>query len=119
MTPNEQKAYAEPKDKRTQQQIHFDEVYDVFYKFYSEKLAGDLPAHERVRLMLTTRFFDDLELQARLNKTSFGKFPSTVNDKQAVASVAYMDALMIHNRTAGLKFETVDNAEIAKGKGNY
>lgn len=111
MTPNEQKAYAEPKDKRTQHQKHFDEIYAVFHDFYQEKMRDDAAPHERVRLMLTTRFFDDLELQKRLAKTSFGSYPSTPADKQAVALTAYYDVLTIHNRTAGMQFVTVSEKD--------
>lgn len=111
MTPSEQRAYAEPKDKRSQHQKHFDEIYAVFHQFYEEKLASNLPPHERVRLMLTTRFFDDLELQKRLAKTSFGSYPSTPADKQAIALTAYYDAVTVHNRTAGMEFVTVSEKE--------
>lgn len=111
MTPNEQKAYAEPKDKRTSQQKHFDEIYAVFHEFYQEKLVNNLAPHEQVRLMLTTRFFDDLELQKRLAKTTFSTFPSTPADKQAVALTAYFDVITIHNRTAGMNFVTVSEKE--------
>lgn len=111
MTPNEQKAYAEPKDKRTSHQKHFDAVYAVFHKFYSDKLSANLPPHERVRLMLTTRFFDDLELQKALAKTDFGSYPSTPADKQAIALTAYYDVITTHNRTAGMNFVSVSEKE--------
>lgn len=100
------------KDKRTGTQRHFDDIYAVFHDFYQEKLRNNLPPHEMVRLMLTTRFFDDLELQKRLAKTSFGSYPSTPADKQAVALTAYFDVLTIHNRTAGMSFVTVSEKEI-------
>lgn len=103
-------------DKRTAQQKHFDEIYEVFYAFYQEKLATDLPPYERVRLMLTTRFFDDLELQRRLAKTSFSAFPSTPADKQAVAQTAYFDAITIHNRLAGMTFHSVADKDVCTGK---
>lgn len=118
MTPNEQKAYAEPKDKRTAHQKHFDAIYAVFHQFYQEKLRADLPPHERIRLMLTTQFFDDLELQRALAATDFGSYPSTPADKRAIALTAYFDVITVHNRLAGLKFETVSEKDIAKGKAN-
>lgn len=111
MTPNEQKAYAEPKDKRTSHQKYFDSIYKVFYEFYQEKLVANLPPHERVRLMLTTRFFDDLELQRRLAATDFGGYPSTPADKQAIALTAYYDVITIHNRTVGLNFVSVSEKD--------
>lgn len=97
-------------DNRTQQQKHFDEVYAVFFSFYQEALRNDPPPHEKVKLLLTTRFFDDVKLQKVLHPM-FARFTTTVDEKRAIARAAYYDALTIHNRLAGVSFVSVSEKE--------
>lgn len=99
-----------PQDKRTTQQKHFDEVYEIFFSFYQEKLRGNPPPHERVRLLLTTSFFDDVKLQKEIHPV-FARYTTTVAEKQAVARMAFYDALTIHNATAGMNFVSVPEKE--------
>jgi hypothetical protein len=98
-------------DKRTAQQKHFDELYAVFFTFYQEALRNDPPPHEKVRLLLTAQFFDDVALQ-KIVTPIFSAFPSNLEDKRACARAAYFDALSLHNRTANMTFETVSEKEI-------
>ena len=102
-------------DKRSTREKHFDDVYAVFFAFYQEKLRGTPAPHERVRLLLTTSFFDDVALQKAVHPV-FSTYTTTVAEKQAIARMAFYDALTIHNATAGMKFVTVSNADIATGK---
>lgn len=84
-----------PKDKRTLQQKHFDEMYAAFYAFYQAELRDMSAPHEKVRLMLTTHFFDDIELK-KLVDPIFAKYSTNVEEKRAVARAAYFDALLVH-----------------------
>src|SRR5581483_4709378 len=99
-----------PTDNRTLQQRHFDELYAAFLVFYQDALRKDPPPHEKVRLMLTTMFFDDLALR-KLVDPVFSKYTTNVEEKRAIARAAYFDALTIHNRTAGLQFVTASEKE--------
>lgn len=94
----------EPQDKRTMQEKHFDEVYAIFFAFYQDKLRTATVPHQRVRLLLTTQFFDDVKLQQQIHPV-FAKFTTTVAEKQSIARMAFYDALTIHNRTVGLVWE--------------
>lgn len=99
-----------PQDKRTTQERHFDEVYGIFYAFYQEKLRTVKAPHERVRLLLSTNFFDDVALQKSIHPV-FARYTTTVAEKQAIARMAFYDALTIHNATAGMNFVSVSEKE--------
>jgi hypothetical protein len=74
-----------------------------FYAYYQEALRTAQAPHERVRLLLTTQFFDEISLQKIIHPI-FAKYTTTVAEKQAIARMAFYDALTIHNRLAGMVF---------------
>jgi len=77
------------------QQAHFDELYAAFHTFYQEALKTADAPNAKVRLQLTTVFFDDLALLKAVGPV-FARFATTVEDKRAVARAAYYDALLTH-----------------------
>lgn len=97
-------------DKRTTRQKHFDEMYAAFFAYYQAALLKEPPPHEKVRLQLTTVFFDDLDLLKTL-RPIFESGVSNVDEKRAAARAAYLDAITIHNRTAGLAWQPVKESE--------
>lgn len=111
---NDLQKATEPKDKRSLQERHFDKLYDVFFRFYQAEISKADAPYKKVRLQLTTVFFDDLAL-LKLVQPVFQEYGTNVEEKRAVARAAYFDALTIHNRTAGMKFETASEKDIQKG----
>jgi len=111
---NELQKAVEPKDKRTLQEKHFDKLYSVFFSFYQAEISKADSPYKKVRLQLTTVFFDDLAL-LKLVQPVFQEYGTNVEEKRAVARAAYYDAITIHNATAGMKFETVSEKDIHKG----
>jgi hypothetical protein len=101
-------------DVKALQRKHFNELYSAFYAFYQGELLKNPEPHEKVRMQLTTHFFDDLEL-LKLVRPVFESGVSNLEEKRAAARAAYFDALTIHNRTAGLKWESVAEKDLQKG----